>query len=65
MDCPDDDAIPNAGADWADVGVVPNNAGVDCAAVEADKPKEALKGAGEGAEEAVGVNPKPAVQAVS
>ena len=48
---------------------MPNNAGVDCGAdcvaVEADKPKEALKGAGEGAEEAVGANPKPASQAVS
>ena len=47
---------------------MPNSAavdcGADCAAVEAGKPKEALKCAGEGAEEAVGGNPKPAAQAV-
>ena len=44
---------------------MPKRAGVDCGAdCAVVEPKEPLKGAREGAEEPVGVNPKPAAQAL-
>ena len=44
---------------------MPNSGGVDCGAdCAVVEPKDPLKGAREGAEEPVGVNPKPAEQAL-